>query len=302
MEHYRPVWRKVARATDERSAIAAIASPETVCKDSAYTVRGGSIDSRSAVALVAAISSFCFDYLVRFAGRSNLTYVAMNPTPVPSLGDLQAVIEPAALVISQSAPCRELFNELLGGTSAPLDAWGLAEQRAAIDAHVAKAYRLTLEQYAAVLSSFPNIDRAQPMLAGEPKCFVTRDIALRAFCDATGTEKPDVAKLMREIGSGLPDPHPEKHDLDERLKAYKEMGAIPYRPTPRGARLPTDPSVLEDVLATLSGDPLSSAEVADLLGEDEDLVATILKNAQKTGGVYVEGRGKNARYYVVGED
>jgi hypothetical protein len=107
---------------------------------------------------------------------------------------------------------------------------------------------------------------------------------------------------MREISSGLPDPQPAFRDLDARLSAYAEMGAVPYRPTPRGARIPTDPSLIEDVLATLSDDAQSGEEIADAVGEDVDLVTKILKDLKKSGAVYVEGRGKSARYYVVSED
>jgi hypothetical protein len=303
MDHFRMGWRLVTSPTNERGAIAAVLPPSTAAKDSTLTVWGGSIEPDRALLLAALVSSFVFDYLVRFTGKINLRYSAMNSVPAPPAERLVGALHPAAEVTCQTSELGGLWPALgLDGRAPKLDRWGQAERRALVDATVASAYELSIEQFAAVLSSFPNLDRSQPMLPGEPKCFVTRDLALRAFCEVTGAKKPDVAKLMGEIGSGLPDPAPEHCDLDARLRAYAAMGAIPYRPTPKGARVPTDPSIVADVLATLSDDPLSGGDVAELLGEDEDLVVKVLKNAKKMGHVYVEGHGKSTRYYVVSED
>ena len=112
--------------------------------------------------------------------------------------------------------------------------------------------------------------------------------------------QPDIAKLMREIGSGLPDPRPEFRDLDARLSAYaRDRRRRRTGRRPRAPGSPTDPSLIEDVLATLSDDAQSGEEIAEALGEDVELVSKILKDLKKSGDVYVEGRGKNARYYVV---
>jgi hypothetical protein len=227
----------------------------------------------------------------------------LNPIPAPSVDALASAIRPCAEIVSQSPHLGGLWEELFPGTRPPtLDDWACSERRAVLDAIVADAYGLTLEETAAVLCAFPNLDRSQPMLPGEPKSFVTRDLALKAFCTHTGSSQPNIAKLMREIASGLPDPRTEFQDLDARLHAYAKIGAVPYRPTPKGARIPTDPSLLDDVFATLSDDPQSSDEIADALGEDAELVNKILKNLKKSGEVYAEGRGKKARYYVVGDD
>ena len=107
---------------------------------------------------------------------------------------------------------------------------------------------------------------------------------------------------MREIGSGPPDPRPEYRELAARLDAYKELGAVPYRPTPKGARVPTDPSHIADVRAMLSGDAQSSEGIAEALGEDEEPVAKILKELKESGDVYVERRGEGARDYVISDD
>jgi hypothetical protein len=299
-EHFRVAWRDVASATNERSVVAAVLPPRVVAKHKAPTVWGGSLDICHVLRLAAVLSSFCFDYLVRMKGATSMTYGIMNSTPAPTYDALEGAEDPTAAAILLSSQAPEEFGDLRGHWQS--DFADAATARSVADAQVALAYGLTLPQYAAVLSAFPNLDRSQPMLAGEPKCFVTRDLALHAFCDLAKCERPDVAKLMREIGSGLPDPRPEFRDLDARLRAYAEIGAVPYRPTPKGARTPTDPSLIEDVLAALSDDAQSGEEIAEALGEDVELVTKILKDLRKSGDVYAEGRGKNARYYVVGDD
>jgi hypothetical protein len=158
---------------------------------------------------------------------------------------------------------------------------------------------LTLKQFAAVLCAFPNIDHVQSMLPGEPKSFVTRDVALRAFCLHNGIKPPDIAKLMRDIGVDLPDPRDEFRQLENRVKAYQSLGAVPYRPTPRGGKPPTDPALIAEVLDLLSSDALTAEEIAEGLEEEQKTIAAVLKGLVKIGDVFREGKGKQARYYVL---
>lgn len=302
MDHYRVAWRKVASATNERSAVSALIFPSSTCKDSSYTVWGGSLAAESALCLSVALSSFCFDYLVRFFGRTNLTYVAMDSMPVPSAEDLVDVLPPAAEVVCRSDEFDGLWGVLRPGEKRPgLDDWEIGERRAEIDARVAIAYGLSAVQFAAVLSTFPNVDRSQPMLPGEPKCFVTRDLALLAYCRVTGTDPADVAKLLAEAGVSLPAPAESVRRLDVRVDAYRHLGAVPYRPTPRGGRTPTDPALIEAVTDVLSAEALSAAEVAEALDEEPALVAKVLKGLAKDGVVFPEGRGRGVRYYMIEE-
>lgn len=292
----RVAWRDVASATNERTAIATVIPPDTTCDHTLWTFKGGTLGSDECAALAALMSSFCFDYQVRLRGRSHVNKAIVLAISSPARDDLLTLAPLAASVVRDGAICSDLKTDPLAD-----DLWTLGQARAELDGRIASLYSLSIQQFAAVLSGFPNIDRSQPMLPGEPKSFVTRDLALAAYCDVTESRPPDIAKLMREIGAGLPDPRSEFRDLDARLRAYAEIGAVPYRPTPKGARVPTDPSLIEDVLAALSDDAQSGEEIADALGEDVDLVTKILKDLKRSGDVYVEGRGKNARYYVVGD-
>lgn len=302
-DHVRVARRNVGSSTNERSVVATLLPARTIAKHSAITVRGGTQSFDDCVALAGVLSSFCFDFLFRMSGKTNMTNSAVDSIPAPSAAALGDILLDVIAVASHA--CAEL-GELKSGnhsnTDVPMDDWEVGLTRAAIDARVAVAYGLSLSQYAALLSTFPNLDRSQPMLANEPKSFVTRDLALRAFCDLTHVSYPNIAKLMREIGSGLPDPRPEYGDLGARLTAYRSMGAVPYRPTPRGGRTPTDPAVVEEILDLMSDDPLTADEMATAIGEDEAVVAAILKSLRKSGEIYSEGRGKTMRYYLVEED
>jgi hypothetical protein len=167
---------------------------------------------------------------------------------------------------------------------------------------VARAYGLSLEQFAAVLSTFPNLDTVQPMLPGEPKSFVIRDLALLAFCERTGQSPPDISKLLRRIRIELPDAKPEYRRVDARVVAARELGAVPYRPTPRGGRRPTDPALVEEVRAALGPDAVTLDEIAAILEEHDKTVAEVLSGLVREGQVFTEGRGKSRRYYVIEDE
>jgi type I restriction-modification system DNA methylase subunit len=302
-QHYRVTWRDVARSTDERSAIAAILPPYTASKHTSPTTWGGSLDNTGTLALVGLMSSFCFDYIVRFSGRAHLTHAALSSVPSPSCENLKHIIQVVAEIVCCGDEFDDLWHAAFPERGRPvLNQWEIGEHRAWVDAEVARAYGLSLEQFAAILCTFPNVDTVQPMLHGEPKSFVTRDLALLTYCQLSDTPLPDVSKLLHEIGVDLPDPLKEYRLLDSRVTAARQLGAIPYKRTPRGGRAPTDPALIEAVQEVLGVDALTPAEVAELANDEEKTVTAILKKLEKQGHAYVEGKGKMRRYYVIEDD
>jgi len=104
----------------------------------------------------------------------------------------------AAEVVCRSDEFDPLWEEIIDIESRPrLDEWALGERRARLDAQVALAYELSLPQLAAVLCTFPNLDTIQPRLPGEPKSFVTRDLALLAYCQELRLDPPDIVPALR---------------------------------------------------------------------------------------------------------
>ncbi|MDY0062610.1 MAG: hypothetical protein RBU45_22540, partial [Myxococcota bacterium] len=83
--------------------------------------------------------------------------------------------------------------------------------------------------------------------------------------------------------------------------AARALGAVPYRPTPQGARTPTDPAFIEEVCSVLTVDAQTAEEVAEAIGAEAADVAKILKTLADDEQIFAEGRGKNRRYYVIGE-
>lgn len=284
MDHWRVAWRDVASATNERSAIATVLPPGCAAKDTALTVWGGSLSTPVAESLAGVMASFCFDYFVRLGGKGHLKYAAVNPIATPGT---HAV-----------ATCAEIVQQVVDGDG---DYWAKAELRAEIDAIVAGAYGLSLPQYAAILSSFPLLDRVEPMLPGEPKSFITRDLALLAFARRLGEESPDIVDLLEAAGIELPPPRDSYRRLDLRVAGARELGAVPYRPTPRGGRPPTDPALVADVLAALSDDPQTAETIADRVGDDESAVKRVLRDLVRDESCYASGRGRTRSYYVMEE-
>jgi hypothetical protein len=211
---------------------------------------------------------------------------------------------PLALeIICRSEEFDQLWDELRPGEERrSLDAWEVGRHRARLDAMVSRAYTLSLPEYAAVLSTFPLLDRKQPMLPGEPKSFVTRDLALLTFCDLHNLEPPDVPDLLASVGVELPPPREELRRLDARVARARELGAIPYRPTPRAGRAPDDPALVEAIADALTIEPQTAPEIAEILDEDEKPVKAVLERLAREGEVYAEGRGKRRRYYVLDEE
>lgn len=304
MRYYRVAWRDVASSTNERSAIACVLPPRTVAKDTTLTVWGGWLPLDRVLVLAGVLASLVFDYLVRAFGKTHLKYAAIGSVPVPPFGHLSSTLVAVLDLVSASSDFDELREELCpdGAERKVVDPWATGVRRAALDATIARVYGLTLEQYAAMLSTFPLLDRIQPMLPGEPKSFVTRDLTLLAYCELCGKERVNIVEVLEAAGVVLPKPHSEFRSLDCRVQRYQELGAVAYSPTPRGGRPPTDPELIDSVRAVLSGDPQSAVEIGELLEEDEKTVSKVLQQFLRDAEVFAQGRGASRRYYVIEGD
>jgi hypothetical protein len=126
-------------------------------------------------------------------------------------------------------------------TDAASDPRERAQLRAEIDALVADLYGLSESDFAYILSTFPLLDRDWPALPGEPKSYITRDMALLELFKLRGKTPPDdIVAFQREAGvdaaSGLAAITGEVRSLAERVRLAVEAGAIAYVPSGRGAR------------------------------------------------------------------
>jgi hypothetical protein len=109
----------------------------------------------------------------------------------------------------------------------------VAQLRAEIDALVADLYGLSELDFACILSTFPLLDRDQTALPGEPKSFITRDLALLALFTLRGKTPPDnIVSFFATAGVDIRHQTGDIIDLRKRVRvAQQEFGAIAYQPS-----------------------------------------------------------------------
>jgi hypothetical protein len=159
-EHYRLVFRDIARSSDEHTMIAAIAPPGVVFGHTATVERAPS-QRRNADALVlcALLNAHPFDWLVRLKAGTHLSLYLLEGLPVPDFAPATALfLAHAALRLSShhagyAALWREQTGQRWRGPALPDPAqrW---QVRGAIDAVVAHSYSLDRSGYERVLAGF----------------------------------------------------------------------------------------------------------------------------------------------------
>ena len=176
----------------------------------------------------------------------------------------QDVIEKALRLSCTTPELADYWNEAYPENpwtyeSAERDPWKRAELRAEIDAIVAEAYGLSIEEYARVLTGFPLLDRDQPALDGDmflteseegrkksvqtsngyfeltPRSFITRDFALMKYIQRRKGVIPSNLESWFKDKVGLDPNGPLSRfrigtikDLETRINATRRLGAVPY--------------------------------------------------------------------------
>ena len=165
--YFRLAVRKIARSTDERTAIASFTSPGYVFSITANVERTPQARcDADALLLCAIINSFVFDWTLRqkTAATVNLFLLEACPVCEPTVAALRFLAHGALRLSCNHAAYGVLWQEQLEdrwreaspvGTwpavAAPAARWGL---RAAMDAVVAHAYELGRDDYEHILGSF----------------------------------------------------------------------------------------------------------------------------------------------------
>ncbi|MGA5556188.1 Eco57I restriction-modification methylase domain-containing protein [Streptomyces lavendulocolor] len=167
-DHYRLCFRETARATDERTLIAAIIPPDTAISHKLHFFYRSTFDhaangyrtalSAEAMAYVAGLlNSLVIDFVVRRKVSSSVSKTVMSTIPV---ADVPLDRGPGAEVVRISArlACRAVqFDELaevLGVECGPLSKEDEYQLRAELDARVAHLYGLSASQLELVLADF----------------------------------------------------------------------------------------------------------------------------------------------------
>ncbi len=195
--YFRLALRKIARSTDERTAIAAFTSPGYLFNDTAPAERTPRRRCNAdALQLCAVINSFVFDWALRQKAAATVNLFILEACPMCDLSAQAArFVAHAALRLScNHAAYAPLWHEQLGNawreTRLP-ESWpAIASEparwqlRATIDAVVAQAYGLARAEYQHILASFTH----KHFPAAPALCLAAFDAlmaqGLAAFCRA----------------------------------------------------------------------------------------------------------------------
>lgn len=190
--------------TNERSLLAALIPPGVICGNKVPTILFPDDPSEDRLlAWVAVANSIPFDWMLRRVLTTTVNYFLLQSVPMPKLAKDGL---PWKKLVSSA---RELRRFDTAGTSLAL-LNRTAQLRAEIDAEVAVAYGLGMEDLELMLHDFPILDRGQPPLPGEEKSTITCDTLLAAAAKRFG----------RQVAP-----------WSERASQARSLGAVAYVPS-----------------------------------------------------------------------
>ena len=169
----------IAGQTNERAMMSSIIPAGVVCGNKVPTIIFPNSENEDIYYLWMAITnSFVFDWMIRRIISTTINYFLLFSVPIPRI-DLNSV--EAEQLISLS---KNIFSmESKYYTSAEM-----VEDRAMVEAMVAKLYSLTREELGTIFEDFPLIDRGQPAINNEKKSTVTVDYCFAKFDELMGCE------------------------------------------------------------------------------------------------------------------
>lgn len=171
----------IAGQTNERSLMATLIPAGVVCGNKVPTILFPEDASKERLLVWTAIAnSFCFDWMLRRVLTTTVNYFLLQSVPLPRL-------------TKDGLPWKKLVSAM--HELQKLDHAGysrrtherMAQLRAEIDAEVAVAYGLHLDDMELIFQDFPLLDRGQIALSGESRSTITRDSVLAAVEKRTAT-------------------------------------------------------------------------------------------------------------------
>lgn len=172
----------IAGQTNERSLMATVIPAGVVCGNKVPTILFPADSSEDRLLVWAAIAnSFTFDWMLRRVLTTTVNYFLLQSVPLPRLTKDGL---PWKKLVSAA---RELQSLDRAGATRRTHA-RMAQLRAEIDAEVAVAYGLDLNDVELILEDFPILDRGQAALPGEIKSTITRDSVLATMAKRTGSQ------------------------------------------------------------------------------------------------------------------
>jgi len=209
----------IAGQTNERSLMAALVPPGVACGNKVPTILFKDDPSEERLLTwVAVANSIPFDWMLRRILTTTVNYFLLVSLPMPKLakGGL-----PWHRLVTAARELRKIDSA--GGGPDPCAR--MAQLRPAIDAEVAVAYGLSIDDLVLMLEDFPILDRGQPPLPGETRSTITRDTlmacAARRMNESTEPWKTRAAKALAlgaqaYIPSEIAGANEELEEADER--------------------------------------------------------------------------------------
>jgi Alw26I/Eco31I/Esp3I family type II restriction m6 adenine DNA methyltransferase len=161
---YRLGFRKIARNTDERTMISTVIPPSFVSENfqTACVIDFSGkriVENKDMLLLSAIFNSFVYDAIIRLKVSSNMNFFFVYSTQVPQKGtsyDMK-IVDRAARLICTAPEFDDLAKEvgLVSHKEGVTDPVGRAKLRAELDGLIAHLYRLTEEEFAYILTTFP---------------------------------------------------------------------------------------------------------------------------------------------------
>lgn len=190
VSQYRIGFCDVASPTNERSLVATIIPPDTVCGHKVPTIMLAGEDLAYSLWWVAVANSFALDYMVRRKVSLSMTYTTLDSIPIPNPPldepSVRRCVELAARLVCCGNEMQPLWAKLRQEGWVPADDSQLCENeesrliaRAEIDAIVARdILGLTTAEMQFVLNDFPTAAKYEIARWGS---FRSRDLILSAF-------------------------------------------------------------------------------------------------------------------------
>ena len=161
---YRVVHRRIAAATNERTLISAIVSPQNACEVNATVVLvTENTDEAIKPYVCALLNSFVLDFVIRYKIAQTLNMFYMYQLPLPRLNPgnpfFDAIAPRAARLTCTRVEFADLWREVMGEdwdeSSGATDSAERQRLRDEIDAIVAHLYGLSRADFDHILGTFP---------------------------------------------------------------------------------------------------------------------------------------------------
>ena len=157
---YRLAYRAIARSTDERTLITTTIPTNSFAGNS-LNLSSSPKDISQLLVISSFLNSFCVDYSIRQQVSANINMFYIYQLPVPRLqkGDrwFEEIVERAAKLICTTPEFDELAKEVGLGShrNGVTNEVERGKLRAELDGMIAHIYRLTEEEFAYILTTFP---------------------------------------------------------------------------------------------------------------------------------------------------